>query len=149
VRSILSDVDAAEEAAHSDAREMSGSVRVLSLPGMPTHLVAPVIAEFRRQHPKVTVQLRSDALASRDIAGHDITLLIGPGCLPATQWSVASSTATPSCVHRPTTSVATERLERHRTCASMHSFASFRPVSRPALSGWSTRPTDVARKRST
>jgi DNA-binding transcriptional LysR family regulator len=32
VRSILSDLEAAEEAAHSHAREMSGSVRVLSLP---------------------------------------------------------------------------------------------------------------------
>jgi DNA-binding transcriptional LysR family regulator len=82
VGSILSDVDAAEEAAHSHASEMSGSVRVLSLPGMPTHLVAPAIAEFRRQHPKVTVQLRSDVLASRDIAGHDITLLVDQVALP-------------------------------------------------------------------
>jgi DNA-binding transcriptional LysR family regulator len=76
VRSILSDVEEAEEAAHSHAREMSGSVRVLSLPGMATHLVAPAIAEFRRQHSKVKIDLRSDGLASRDIEGHDITLLI-------------------------------------------------------------------------
>ncbi|HEX6704124.1 MAG TPA: LysR family transcriptional regulator [Albitalea sp.] len=83
VRSILSDLDAAEEAAHSHAREMSGSVRVLSLPGLPTHLVAPAIAGFRRQHPKVTVELRSDVLASRDIEGHDITLLMDQAHLPA------------------------------------------------------------------
>jgi DNA-binding transcriptional LysR family regulator len=76
VRSFLSDVDAAEEAARSHAREMSGSVRLLSLPGMPTHLVATAIAEFRRQHPKVTIELRTDVLASRDIEGHDITLLM-------------------------------------------------------------------------
>ena len=41
VRGILADIDDAEEAVHSHAREMSGSVRVASLPGMATHLVAP------------------------------------------------------------------------------------------------------------
>jgi DNA-binding transcriptional LysR family regulator len=76
VGEILSEVDAAEEAAHTQAGAMSGKIRVLSLPGMPTHLVAPAIAEFRRQHPKVTVELSSDVLASRDIEGHDIALLM-------------------------------------------------------------------------
>jgi DNA-binding transcriptional LysR family regulator len=82
VGSILSDVDAAEEAALSHAHEMAGSVRVLSLPGMPTHLVTPAIAEFRRQHPRITVELHSDVQASRDIEGHDITLLTDHVPLP-------------------------------------------------------------------
>ena len=75
VHGILSEVDAAEEAAHSHARNMSGRVRVLSLPGMATHLVAPAVAEFRRQHPNVTIDLRSDVLAARDIEENDLTLL--------------------------------------------------------------------------
>jgi DNA-binding transcriptional LysR family regulator len=82
VRSILSDVDAAEQAAHSHVREMSGSIRLLSLPGAATHVVAPAIAEFRRRHPKVTIDLRSDVLAARDIEGHDITLLIDQALIP-------------------------------------------------------------------
>jgi DNA-binding transcriptional LysR family regulator len=82
VHSILSDLEAAEEAAHSHAQEMSGSVRVLSLPGLPTHLVAPAIAQFRRQHPSVTVELRSDVQAARHIEGHDITLLLDHTPLP-------------------------------------------------------------------
>jgi DNA-binding transcriptional LysR family regulator len=83
VRGILSDVEEAEESAHSHARDMSGSVRVLSMPGMATHLVAPAIAEFRRQHPKVKVDVRSDVLASSDIEGHDITLLTDQVPLPS------------------------------------------------------------------
>jgi len=75
VRGILGDIDDAEEAVHSHAREMSGSVRVASLPGMATHLVAPAVAEFRRLHPKVTIELHSDVLAYRGIEEHDITLL--------------------------------------------------------------------------
>jgi DNA-binding transcriptional LysR family regulator len=82
VRGFLSDLEAAEEAAHNHAHEMAGSVRVLSLPGLATHLLAPAIAGFRRKHPKVTVELRSDALASRDIEGHDIALLIDQVPLP-------------------------------------------------------------------
>ena len=82
VRSFLTDLEAAEEAAHSHAHEMSGSVRVLSLPGLSTHLLAPAIAGFRRKHPKVTVELHSDAQASRDIEGHDIALLIDQTPLP-------------------------------------------------------------------
>jgi len=82
VRGILSDVVATEEAAHSHVHEVSGCVRVLSLPGLFTCLVAPAIAEFRRQHPAVTLELRSDVLASRDIQGHDITLLADHTPLP-------------------------------------------------------------------
>jgi DNA-binding transcriptional LysR family regulator len=83
LRGILSDIDEASEVAHSQAREMSGSVRVLSLPGMATHLVAPAIAEFRRLHPKVSIELHSDVQASRGIEGHDITLLTDQVTLPA------------------------------------------------------------------
>ena len=66
VRAILSDVDAAEEAAHSHARDMTGHIRVLSQRGMPTHLVAPTIVEFCRQHPGVTIELSSDVEGSLD-----------------------------------------------------------------------------------
>lgn len=75
VRGILVELEEAEEVVRSHAREMSGSIRVSSLPGMATHLVAPAVAEFRRQHPKVTIELRSDVLASHAIEANDITLL--------------------------------------------------------------------------
>jgi DNA-binding transcriptional LysR family regulator len=82
VRDILSDIDDAEEAVHSDVREMSGNVRLLSLPGLATHLVAPAIARFRRLHPKVTIELHSDMLASRGIEGFDLTLVTDQVPLP-------------------------------------------------------------------
>ena len=74
-RGILSEVAEAEEEARSDAREVSGCVRVVALPGLATHLVAPAIAEFRSLHPKVTIELQSDPLAGRGIESHDLTLL--------------------------------------------------------------------------
>ena len=83
VRRILSDVDEAEEAVHSHAKEMSGNIRVLSLPGMATHVVAPAVAEFRRQHPAVTIELRSDVMASHGIQDHDLTLLTDQVAVPS------------------------------------------------------------------
>lgn len=82
VRGILAELEGADEVARSHAQEMSGSIRVMSLPGMATHLVAPAVAEFRRQHPKVTIDLRSDVLASRAIESNDITLLTDQVSLP-------------------------------------------------------------------
>jgi DNA-binding transcriptional LysR family regulator len=75
VRGLLVELEDAEEVARNHAREMSGSIRVASLPGLATHLVAPAVAAFRRQHPKVTIELRSDVLAFRAIEANDITLL--------------------------------------------------------------------------
>ena len=83
VRGILGEIENAEDAVHSHSREMSGIVRVAALPGMATHLVAPAIAEFRRLHPKVTIELHSDMLAYKDIEGHDLTLLSDQVPLPA------------------------------------------------------------------
>lgn len=83
VRGILVELDEAEELARSHAREMSGSIRVSSLPGMATHLVAPAVAEFRRRHPKVIIELRSDVLASHTIEANDITLLTDQVAVPS------------------------------------------------------------------
>lgn len=83
VRSILGDIAVAEELAQSHAGEMSGSIRVTALPGMATHLVAPAVAGFHREHPKVTIDLRSDAHAARAIEASDITLLTDHVAIPA------------------------------------------------------------------
>jgi DNA-binding transcriptional LysR family regulator len=83
VRSILSEVVEADELARDHAREMSGGIRVSSLPGMATHLVAPAVAEFQRRYPKVTIELHSDVLAARAIEANDITLLTDHYIVPA------------------------------------------------------------------
>lgn len=83
VRGILSDIDEAEELARNHAHRMSGCVRVSTLPGLATHLVAPAVAEFRRLHPQISIELRSDMQAARSIEAHDITLLTDQVAIPA------------------------------------------------------------------
>jgi DNA-binding transcriptional LysR family regulator len=83
VRAILGDIAVAEELAQSHAGEMSGSIRVTALPGMATHLVAPAVAAFHQEHPKVTIDLRSDVHAVREIEASDLTLLTDHIAIPA------------------------------------------------------------------
>jgi DNA-binding transcriptional LysR family regulator len=83
VRGLLVELEEAEEVARSHAHEMSGRIRVSSLPGMATHLVAPAVAEFRRRHPRVTIELFSNVLASHTIEANDITLLTDQFVVPS------------------------------------------------------------------
>jgi DNA-binding transcriptional LysR family regulator len=83
VRTILGALDAAEEAVSEHATEMSGSVRVLALPGLSTHLVAPAAAAFRRLHPRVTIDLRSDLQPTQGLEGYDVALLTDEIAPPA------------------------------------------------------------------
>src|SRR5262249_24444158 len=76
------DLDDAEEAAQSHSRDMSGSLRVASLRGLPTQVASTAIAEFRTRHPKVTFNLLSDSLVARQLESHDLALLVDPVDLP-------------------------------------------------------------------
>ncbi|MDC6166610.1 LysR family transcriptional regulator [Paucibacter sp. XJ19-41] len=83
VHGILEQLEEAEELARSHAQEMSGRIRISSLPGMATHLVAPAVAEFRRRYPKVTIELLSDMQAARAIEANDLTLLTDNIAVPS------------------------------------------------------------------
>src|SRR6187402_2720963 len=57
LRPILSDIEEADAAANSHSREMSGTVRVLALPVVATHIIAPAIPDFQSQYPEVVLEL--------------------------------------------------------------------------------------------
>lgn len=119
VQGILDDIEEAEEAVNDHAREMSGSVRVVALPAMATHLVAPAAAAFRRLHPHVTMDLRSDFQPTHGIEGHDIALLTDELAVPAdavvrpllqSSWILCAS---PEYVARHGTPGAPQELQRY------------------------------------
>ena len=82
VRGVLSDLDEAEEMAQNHSREMAGCVRVLSLPGLPTQVATTAITDFQSRHPKVTIELHSDAHAARRLEAHDLALLVDQADVP-------------------------------------------------------------------
>ncbi|GAB2604087.1 LysR family transcriptional regulator [Ramlibacter solisilvae] len=75
LRDILSDIDEADALAHAHTLEMTGVVRVLALPTLATHLVAPAIAGFQRQFPKVQIELHAVDTPRPNLQDYDLALL--------------------------------------------------------------------------
>lgn len=75
VRHILNDIDEAHAAAQVHTQEISGVLRILAPPVLATHILAPVVAEFKLRYPKVLLDVFVDSPADPPIEDFDLTLL--------------------------------------------------------------------------
>ena len=75
MREILHDIEEADALAHAHSREMTGTVRLLALPSLATHLVAPAMAGFQRQYPKLQIDIHADDAAHPNLQEYDLALL--------------------------------------------------------------------------
>lgn len=75
VRSILSDIEEADQAVSAQTQELSGVLRVLAPPVLATHVIAPLIAGFRRLYPKIVLELEVASHKEPPIEDYDITLM--------------------------------------------------------------------------
>lgn len=75
VRAILQDIDEADRVASSQTHELEGVLRVLTPPVFATHVIAPLIADFRQLHPKILLNIEVASFKEPPIEDYDITLL--------------------------------------------------------------------------
>ena len=75
VRHILTDIDEAHAAAQAHTQEMAGVLRVLAPPVLAVHILAPLVAEFRRRYPRILLDIEVDSPAEPPIEDFDLTLL--------------------------------------------------------------------------
>ena len=75
VRAILQDIDEAHSAASSQTHELAGVLRVLSPPVLATHVLGPIIGEFRKLHPKIWLDIEVSSLEEPPIEDYDLTLM--------------------------------------------------------------------------
>ena len=75
VRVILQDIDEADQAVSSQTHELAGVLRVLAPPVLATHVLAPLIAGFRKLHPKIVLNIDVASYKEPPIEEYDITLL--------------------------------------------------------------------------
>jgi DNA-binding transcriptional LysR family regulator len=75
VRHILNDVDAAEASTRQHTDELAGLLRIHTQPVMAVHILAPLVAEFRRLYPKVVLDITVDSPLVPPIEDFDLTLL--------------------------------------------------------------------------
>jgi DNA-binding transcriptional LysR family regulator len=77
LRGILGDIDEADAVVQAHSREMSGTVRILAQPVVATHIIAPAIADFQRQHPEVRLELHVHDALDPNVEDYDLTLVNG------------------------------------------------------------------------
>jgi DNA-binding transcriptional LysR family regulator len=77
LRVILAEIEEADAMAHAHSREMSGTIRILALPVVATHIIAPAIPEFQRQHPQVVLELHVEDVVDPNVEEHDLTIVSG------------------------------------------------------------------------
>ncbi len=75
VRNILQDIDEAHAVASSDTTELAGLLRLHAPPVLASYVIAPLLAEFRRRHPKILIDLEVETCREPPIEDYDITLL--------------------------------------------------------------------------
>ena len=96
LHAILGEIDEADASVRSKTKELRGRLRILALPVVCTHMLAPAIAQFRREHADIQVELRSLDMAEPPLEDYDLTFINSTAALPAdvVTREVAASDAT-------------------------------------------------------
>lgn len=75
VRTILQDIDEAHALVSARTHELAGVLSILAPPVLATHVLAPLVAGFRQQYPKILLDIDVEAFKAPPIEAYDITLL--------------------------------------------------------------------------
>ncbi|MEP6559089.1 MAG: LysR family transcriptional regulator [Burkholderiales bacterium] len=75
LRQILCDLGEAERLAQMQSVAMSGTIRTAATPSLALHVLAPLAAEFRLEHPLVTLDTHVETSAHAFVEDFDLTLL--------------------------------------------------------------------------
>jgi DNA-binding transcriptional LysR family regulator len=75
VRAILQDIDEAHVMASAHTKELAGVLRVLAPPVLATHVLAPLLVNFRQLNPKIRLDITVESFKEPPIEDYDITLL--------------------------------------------------------------------------
>ena len=76
VRSILSEVDAAEAAAGQSASELQGVVHVVAPALFANYFLATQITRWLSQHPQVAIHLHEDPFPQNRVEEFDVTFMV-------------------------------------------------------------------------
>ena len=120
LRVILGEIEAAEAMVQDQARDMSGTVRVLAPPVVATHMLAPAVVAFQRRHPNVQVEVHVEDTPDPAVHAYDLAVLSGatsidPGFIARTiVYSQSVFCASPEYLREQGEPAAPEDLLRHR-----------------------------------
>lgn len=76
VRAILHEIDDAEAAAAASTRDLRGTIRIVAAPVLATNFLAPMVALWHAEHPKLMLDISIDAFASARVDEFDVTIMV-------------------------------------------------------------------------
>ncbi|WP_426304985.1 LysR family transcriptional regulator [Acidovorax facilis] len=76
VRTILHEIDDAEAAAAANTRDLRGTIRIVAAPVLATNFLAPLVALWRAEFPKLLLDIDMDAYASARVDEYDVTIMV-------------------------------------------------------------------------
>ena len=76
VRAILHEIDDAEAAAAASTRDLRGTIRIVAAPVLATNFLAPMVALWHANHPKLMLDISMDAYASSRVDEFDVTIMV-------------------------------------------------------------------------
>jgi DNA-binding transcriptional LysR family regulator len=75
VRLIVQDIDEADAATSAHTQELAGTLRLHAPPVLATYLLAPLLAGFLAQYPRIVLDVEVGAPRDLSVEDYDITLL--------------------------------------------------------------------------
>ncbi len=75
VRQILQDIDEAESLASAHTSELAGRLRIHTQPVLASHVIAPLLSEFRRLYPGILIDIDVETHREPPVEDYDLTLL--------------------------------------------------------------------------
>ncbi|WP_298211843.1 LysR family transcriptional regulator [Acidovorax sp.] len=76
VHAILHEIDDAEAAAAASTRDLRGTVRIVAAPVLATNFLAPMVAVWHENFPKLQLDISIDAFASDRVDEFDVTIMV-------------------------------------------------------------------------
>lgn len=76
VRAILHEIDDAEAAAAASTRDLRGTIRIVSAPVLATNFLAPMMAPWHAEFPRLQLDVNIDAAAAARVDEFDVTVMV-------------------------------------------------------------------------
>jgi len=76
VRVILHEIDDAEAAAAASTRDLRGTIRIVAAPVLATNFLAPMMAPWHAEFPKLQLDVSIDAFATARVDEFDVTIMV-------------------------------------------------------------------------
>ena len=75
IRPILQEIDDVQELVKAQAKDMTGALRIVTMPSAAVNLVSRAVADFQREHPGIRAEIKVVSAPEEEIEHHDVAFV--------------------------------------------------------------------------